>query len=175
MAPPSRKHRSLFGEILDWMLAPLLLLWPLSVLLTWLVAQGLANQPFDRELGAKVRYLARQVEFRSASNGRTEATFDAPERTWRSPDDSDVVYYQVLGSRGERLAGDKPIPLPADEDHALPGEVRFRDESIGPIEVRVGYMWVPGLRAQQLDDAARAGGRDARQALAARPPRSSRA
>ena len=48
MAPPTRKHRSLFGEILDWMLAPLLLLWPLSVLLTWLVAQGLANQPFDR-------------------------------------------------------------------------------------------------------------------------------
>ena len=43
MASTSRKHRSLFGEILDWMLAPLLLLWPLSVLLTWLVAQGLAN------------------------------------------------------------------------------------------------------------------------------------
>ena len=144
MATTSRKHRSLFGEILDWMLAPLLLLWPLSVLLTWLVAQGLANQPFDRELGAKVRYLARQVEFRSTSNGRTEATFRAPERNWRSPDDSDVVYYQVLGSRGERLDGDTPIPLPADEDHALPGEVRFRDESIGPIEVRVGYMWVPG-------------------------------
>jgi len=144
MAPPSRKHRSLFGEILDWMLAPLLLLWPLSVLLTWLVAQGLANQPFDRELGAKVRYLARQVEFRNGSSGATEAAFDAPERTWRLPDDRDVLYYQVLGSRGERLAGDKPIPLPADEDHALPGEVRFRDESIGPIEVRVGYMWVPG-------------------------------
>ncbi len=81
MAPPSRKHRSLFGEILDWMLAPLLLLWPLSVLLTWLVAQGLANQPFDRELGAKVRYLARQVEFRSSANGGTEAAFDAAERT----------------------------------------------------------------------------------------------
>jgi len=144
MASTSRKHRSLFGEILDWMLAPLLLLWPLSVLLTWLVAQGLANQPFDRELGAKVRYLARQVEYRNAANGRSEATLPVPERNWRSPHDGDVLYYQVLGSRGERLAGDKQIPLPADEDHAVPGEVRFRDETIGPVEVRVGYMWVPG-------------------------------
>ena len=29
-----REQRSLFGEILDWMLAPLLLLWPMSVVLT---------------------------------------------------------------------------------------------------------------------------------------------
>ena len=45
-----REQRSLFGEILDWMLTPLLLLWPVSLALTWLVAQGLANKPFDRAL-----------------------------------------------------------------------------------------------------------------------------
>ena len=44
-----REQRSLFGEILDWMLAPLLLLWPMSVALTWLVAQGIASKPYDRE------------------------------------------------------------------------------------------------------------------------------
>ena len=33
-----REQRSLFGEILDWMLTPLLLLWPISLVLTWLVA-----------------------------------------------------------------------------------------------------------------------------------------
>ena len=33
--PNTRKEqRSLFGEILDWMLAPLLLLWPMTVALT---------------------------------------------------------------------------------------------------------------------------------------------
>jgi two-component system, OmpR family, sensor histidine kinase TctE len=46
-----RSSSSLFGEILDWMLAPLLLLWPMSMALTWLVAQGIANRPYDRELG----------------------------------------------------------------------------------------------------------------------------
>jgi two-component system sensor histidine kinase TctE len=45
-----REQRSLFGEILDWMLTPLLLLWPISLALTWLVAQGIADKPFDRAL-----------------------------------------------------------------------------------------------------------------------------
>ena len=60
-----REQRSLFGEILDWMLAPLLLLWPMSVVLTWLVAQGIANKPFDRELGEMVRVLAKEVSVRA--------------------------------------------------------------------------------------------------------------
>ena len=46
---PVREQRSLFGEILDWMLAPLLLLWPMSIFLTYLVAQTIADRPFDRE------------------------------------------------------------------------------------------------------------------------------
>ena len=56
-----REQRSLFGEILDWMLAPLLLLWPMSVALTWLVAQNIASRPFDRDLAEMVRTMARQV------------------------------------------------------------------------------------------------------------------
>ena len=40
-----REQRSLFGEILDWMLTPLLLLWPASLALTWLVAK----KPIDSE------------------------------------------------------------------------------------------------------------------------------
>jgi two-component system sensor histidine kinase TctE len=146
MAPEARRHRSLFGEILDWMLAPLLLLWPLSVVLTWLVAQGLANQPYDRELAVKVRQLAREVEFRAGPSGRTEARFGRPpERIdFLRSEESDVLWYQVTGSRGERLVGDAELPLPADEDHAPPGEVRFRDETLHGVDVRVGYMWVPG-------------------------------
>ena len=44
------RPRSLFGEILDWMLAPLLLLWPMSIAVTYLVAKSIANGPFDRAL-----------------------------------------------------------------------------------------------------------------------------
>ncbi len=141
---PARRHRSLFGEILDWMLAPLLLLWPMSVVLTWLVAQGLANQPYDRELGTKIRQLAQEVAFQRFDSGRAEATFrlsPSASELLRG-DDTDLIYFQVLGSRGEALAGDFAIPMPHDD--ALPGEVRFRDETVRNAEVRVAYMWVAG-------------------------------
>ena len=56
-----RGKRSLFGEILDWMLTPLLLLWPISLALTWLVAQNIAGKPFDRALEYNVQALAKLV------------------------------------------------------------------------------------------------------------------
>jgi two-component system, OmpR family, sensor histidine kinase TctE len=138
-----REQRSLFGEILDWMLAPLLLLWPLSVVLTWLVAQGIAAKPFDRELGERVRVLAREVSTRNESDAAPAGfTLTLPAADAARTEAPDVLYYQVLGPRGEHLGGDAALPLPGDEDRALPGEVRFRDERIGDEPVRVAYMWV---------------------------------
>ena len=142
-----REQRSLFGEILDWMLAPLLLLWPMSVVLTWLVAQGIANKPFDRELGEMVRVLAKEVSVRadgSANGSRPQALFKLPAAAAEilRTDEADDIYYQVLGLRGEYLSGDSNLPVPADEDRAPPGEVRFRDETLGSESVRVAYMWV---------------------------------
>ena len=54
-------QHSLFGEILDWMLAPLLLLWPMSIAITYLVAKSIANQPFDHALEDTVTVLTQQV------------------------------------------------------------------------------------------------------------------
>ena len=86
MLARTREQRSLFGEILDWMLAPLLLLWPMSVGLTWLVAQGVANQPYDRDLGDLARTVASRVPISgSPSTGRT-ATLVTFEFWTASPD-----------------------------------------------------------------------------------------
>ena len=138
-----REQRSLFGEILDWMLAPLLLLWPMSVVLTWLVAQGIANKPFDRELGEMVRVLSKEVSVRAAAGG-PQALFKLPAGASEilHTDEADDIYYQVLGLRGEHLSGDTALPVPSDEDRAPPGEVRFRDDTLNNDNVRVAYMWV---------------------------------
>jgi len=142
--PRTREQRSLFGEILDWMLAPLLLLWPMSVVLTWLVAQGIANKPFDRELGEMVRALSKEVSVRGADGPRAQAVFKLPAGASEilHTDEADDIYYQVLGLRGEFLSGDSALPVPADEDRAAPGELRFRDDTIKGDSVRVAYMWV---------------------------------
>ena len=97
-----REQRSLFGEILNWMLLPLLVLWPMSVALTWLVAQGIANQPFDRELAAKVRLLGREVSVQ-AESARGLDGFAMPPRVAEAlrPDDEDDTRYQVRNARGE--------------------------------------------------------------------------
>jgi two-component system, OmpR family, sensor histidine kinase TctE len=139
-----REQVSLFGEILDWMLAPLLLLWPMSVVLTWLVAQGIANKPFDRELGDMVTVLARQVTVQATRGKPPVASFTLPpgaaEILHTDPDDT--LYYQVLGLRGEFISGDRTLRVPSDEDRAPPGEIRFRDDMMQADPVRVAYLWV---------------------------------
>ena len=58
---PQSSQRSLFGDILDWMLMPLLLLWPISIGITYVAATSIANEPFDRSLEDRVTVLGQQV------------------------------------------------------------------------------------------------------------------
>ena len=135
----TREQRSLFGEILDWMLTPLLLLWPISLVLTWLVAQGIAGKPFDRALEFNARALAQLVTVR---NNHVDFSLPRPAGYLRRADDSDTIYYQVLGPRGELLSGDRDIPLPPAEELVTPDEVHVRDDVIKGFDVKVAYTWV---------------------------------
>jgi two-component system, OmpR family, sensor histidine kinase TctE len=149
-ATEPRSQRSLFGDILDWMLVPLLLLWPLSVLIIWVVAQGIANRPFDRELGELARTLARRVAVVAvpAPQQGTEVRVSLNEASaaiLRS-DPSDTVFFQVLGARGEWVAGDRDLPVP-DEPRAPVGELRFRDDEVQGQAVRIAYLWLAADKA----------------------------
>ncbi|MDM4767068.1 sensor histidine kinase [Pelomonas sp. SE-A7] len=138
--------RSLFGEILDWMLAPLLLIWPISVALTWLVAQGISAKPYDRELGEMARNLGLQVAAEAArvstTNGKGRYALSAEAAALLRADESDTIYYQVLGQRGEYLSGDRNLPVPQPDAPIQPWELQLRDDEIGGESVRVAYLWV---------------------------------
>jgi len=134
-----REQRSLFGEILDWMLTPLLLLWPVSLALTWLVAQSIAGKPFDRALEYNAQALAQLVV---VQNQRASFNLPQPAREILRADDSDQVYYQVLGPHNDFLSGDRDLPRPPEEETPLVGEVRLRDDEIHGVDVRVAYTWV---------------------------------
>ncbi|MCL1960868.1 MAG: sensor histidine kinase N-terminal domain-containing protein [Desulfovibrionaceae bacterium] len=138
-----RAHRSLFGEILDWMLTPLLLLWPVSLALTWLVAQNLANKPFDRALIYNVQTLAQLVQI----GPQPQARFTLPQQAsgLLRADDADNVYYQVLGGGGEVLLGERDLPAPP-RDPGLGergGQPSLRDAEFHGLPVRVASLWVP--------------------------------
>jgi two-component system, OmpR family, sensor histidine kinase TctE len=146
------EQHSLFGEILDWLLAPLLVLWPLSIASIWLVAQGIANAPFDRELGEKVRVLSKHVSAPAGATGPPLAQFTLPPSASEllRTDEADDIYYQVLGLRGEFLSGDRSMSVPVEEQRPPVGEVRYRDDVIAHNDVRVAYLWVnlPGSAGQ---------------------------
>ena len=127
-AEPARDthtQHSLFGEILDWMLAPLLLLWPMSIAVTYLVAKSIANGPFDRALEASAIVLSQQVR---EVNGRVTLQLPLSAREILRADETDNIYYQVVGRRGEYVAGDHDLPLPPEEEQGHAGLVSMRDE-----------------------------------------------
>lgn len=138
-AAAEARPRSLFGEILDWMLAPLLLLWPMSIAVTYLVAKSIANGPFDRALETDAYVLARQIH---PVNGVAELSLPASARDFLRADNVDSVFYQVLGNRGELLGGDRDMPLPREDDRPPPGIVEFRDDTLHGIDIRVAYTTV---------------------------------
>ncbi len=146
---PRTIQRSLFGEILDWMLAPLLVLWPMSLGLTWVVAQAIASGPFDRELADVALALARQAQAQQRQGvshtaaARADLQRTAEPLSRNDDGDDDRVYFQVLGPRGELLAGDAVLAVPPQEP-VRQSRVQFRDDLLADEPVRVAYVWLTG-------------------------------
>lgn len=146
--PPERRQadtrpavpHSLFGEILDWMLAPLLFLWPISIVATHHVANQIADLPYDRQLGEHVMAIARQVQ---VQGDRASINLPPAARDVLRVGEDDTLYFQVTAPRGEILVGDGDIPRVAVGivDEAQP--VRFRDATIHGVETRVAYLFIP--------------------------------
>jgi len=134
-----REQLSLFGEILDWMLTPLLLLWPLSLALTWFVAQGIASKPFDRALEFNLQVL---TQFVVANQSQVSFNLSAQARDLLRADDSDLTYHQVVDARGVVVSGDADFPAPSLDQTPEPGRILLRDDVLRGDDVRVAYTWV---------------------------------
>lgn len=190
---PAPYRRSLLGEILDWMLAPLFLLWPMSVAITYVVAQDIANTPYDRSLKSALAVLSEQIEWpansynsSAASNsmsGLSSANIATPSLTLspltrvalRSQDSEGVFWKAQLIHQmptglvdGQIIGGDMALPSPKATPDIRPGQIYYRDETLGGFEVRLAYLWVQNVRnpAGDLVLLVVAEGREARVELA---------
>jgi two-component system, OmpR family, sensor histidine kinase TctE len=137
-------QRSLFGEILDWMLAPLLLLWPMSLVISGVVASEIANRPYDRALAEHADQLARLLVVDPPSQAGQTVVIRLldPSAASRLPeDDVDNRFFQVVDPHGELIAGDRDMPPapPGDKPSRLP---KFRDDLMREERIRVAYAWV---------------------------------
>ena len=132
------EQRSLFGEILDWMFAPLMLLWPLSVAVTFVVARSLTDAPFDRALIDRVEVLREQI---SAGDSDSRSQLQPLlERLTRAQDGS-TLRIQVAGPDGRIVAGDQTLARPGLYDFPAPERIRLRTLLDSGVEWRVAYTW----------------------------------
>jgi two-component system sensor histidine kinase TctE len=135
----SNEPNSLFGEILDWMLAPLLLLWPISIAVTNHVASNIANEPYDQVLAESAEGIAHQIR---VVNGRVIVEPPLSARASSRGEEQDAVFVQVRGPDGEVLTGDDVIPRPPPDAVPASDEVHFRDDRADGESIRVAYQTV---------------------------------
>jgi two-component system sensor histidine kinase TctE len=122
------------------MLAPLLLLWPMSIAITYLVAKSIANQPFDHALEDSVTVLAQQVR---SVDGKVIKSLSGSARDILRADDVDNVYFQIQGPRGEHVDGDRDCRCRwTRTTSSAPARVRFRNDSMHGTQVRIAYSYV---------------------------------
>lgn len=131
---------SLFGEILDWMLAPLLLLWPISIAATNHVAAYIANQPYDQQLADNVGAIVRLVKI---EGDRVSVNLPASARILLRADEADALFYQVVAPNTRVVQGDREIPWPPLPATLEAGKVLFRDDRIEAESVRIAYTFIP--------------------------------
>jgi len=124
------------------MLMPLLLIWPLSVLLIQNVANGIADDPYDQALAENAMTVARLV---SVKDGKVRVDLHPQASSILRRDENDTFYFQVLGFRNELVAGDLAIRWVEPPLKIVPGQAYFRDDDIKGEEIRVAYLYLVPL------------------------------
>ena len=137
--PDEAERQSVFGEILDWMLMPLLLIWPLSVVLIQNIANGIADGPYDQVLAEHARTLSRLVVVKE---GQVRLNLHPQTRSFLRTDDEDAIYYQVTGFRNELVSGDLVLRWVDPPPKLELEKVYFRDDDIKGEDIRVAYLFL---------------------------------
>lgn len=136
--PKQHRQPSLFGEIIDWMLAPLLILWPISMAIEYSIAFSVANVAYDRELRDSVTVLARHMIYR---DGLPMLDIRDAGRQIVVADELAETVLQVRGLNNEVIDGDPDLPSVDFTPDLFPQKVYFRDDMLRNREIRVAYMF----------------------------------
>lgn len=135
MSVAARK-KTLFGQIMLWMLLPLAILWPISLLINYHLGRAIADSPFDQGLKNHVSNLAQQMQ--SSYSQQTLSTWGL---SVPFGDTADQVYYQIQPLGGEILIGSVKMPIPPEPEEATLNQVQIYDSELYGEPIRVAYMW----------------------------------
>lgn len=113
----------------------------------YLVTLHYANAAFDRSLARRVYALADQIEV-----VRGKVTVDLPQSAHNilEFDPSDILYFRVVGPKGEHLAGSEELPVPRAGPYQKTGQLNYFDTRLDNNKVRVAAytLSLKGTRAK---------------------------
>ncbi|MES2075010.1 MAG: sensor histidine kinase N-terminal domain-containing protein [Pseudomonadota bacterium] len=141
-APPAALG-SLRGQLLRWLLGPLIVLVLLNAVSVYRNALDAADMAYDRSLLASTRALAERV---SVVNGKVVADVPYVALDSFETDTLGRIYYKVTGIRGETVSGYADLPaVPANvpRSQAYPALVRFYHASYHGQPIRIAALLQP--------------------------------
>ena len=143
IVPAGRALGSLRGQLLRWLLIPLLILVALNAVSVYNNALEAADVAYDRSLLASTRALAERV---SIAGGKVVADVPYVALDSFETDTLGRIYYKVSGIHGEYVSGyeDLPaIPPNVPRSQAYPALVRFYHASYRGEPVRIAALYQP--------------------------------
>jgi two-component system sensor histidine kinase TctE len=132
-----KNHRALLNKIMIWMFGPLFLLWTIGLVITYFIAQNIANAPYDRTLADHLRLLKHEVEQQAILEG---IQLSASAITILQGDPAHLIRWEIRDANGNSMGGNGSIPLPENWTYEE-DKIRFRNETYDGHSVRVAYIW----------------------------------
>lgn len=130
----SRRHPTLLGRILLWMIVPLFVLWSIGIVITYFISLNIANSPYDRTLTSHLRLLRSEIEQQHLATG---ITLSESARTILSGNDDEApTIWQILDANGHLMAGDPDIPTPENWTYDI-DQIRFRNATLDHQSIRL--------------------------------------
>jgi two-component system sensor histidine kinase TctE len=134
---------SLRGELLRWLLLPLILLEILNTVSVYRNAVDAADQAYDRSLLASTRALAERV---SVVDGNVVADVPYVALDSFETDTLGRIYYKVTGIKGETVSGYDdlpPVPANVPRSENYPALVRFYHANYNGQPIRIAALLQP--------------------------------
>jgi two-component system sensor histidine kinase TctE len=134
---PTGKQTTLRRQVLAWLCWPLLVLWSVSSIIDYDIANRFVNLAYDRALLEAALDIGRQVKVM-----QDRIYVDLPEVAVQmlQSRESGRLYYVVTGPRNEYITGEPDLPPPPDP---FSGRVNYYDETYHSRPVRIVTLQLP--------------------------------
>ncbi|MER1968061.1 sensor histidine kinase N-terminal domain-containing protein [Castellaniella sp. GW247-6E4] len=133
-----KRRRTLLSRILSWMIVPLFIMWSIGIVITYFIAQNIANAPYDRTLASHLRLLRHEVEQQRLHDG---VRLSESARTILEGDAGQTpTIWRILDANGHSLAGSADLPIPENWAYDI-NQIRYRNATMQHRSVRVAYVW----------------------------------